>query len=275
MTEHGSMGQHYARSGLVMSIQSALDSCGIRIEDVTVEDLGSADEFHMGGRIATSHLVEPIELQAGQKILDIGCGIGGTGRFLADRYPVSVSGIDLSEEYIDTAKVLNDWVSLSDRISMDVGSATALPYEDEAFDVAIMLHVGMNISDKPSLFSEACRVLRPGGRFLIYDVMTLKNADIALPVPWASDATMNHMETAENYAELLRAAGFSIQRVEGRAEFAKAFFTKMQKKAASSKVRSPLGLHLLMGDDIGQKTANFAKAVFDDIVEPTEIVAVK
>ncbi len=275
MSISSSVNSHYSRDDLILSIQAALNSSGVSIGDVTVNDLGPVDEFHVGGRAATVHLLEKISLLQGEKVLDIGCGIGGTGRLLADRYAVEVSGIDLTADYIETAKILNEWVSLSDRIDLQVGNATMLPYIDGEFDVAVMLHVGMNISDKSTLFSEVSRVLNSGGRFVLYDVMKKSDSEYEFPVPWATDLATSYLESTEFYVAELESKGFTVKNIENRGDFSKSFFKKMRKAAMSAAGPSAVGLHLLMGQDMKEKMGNFSRAIFDDILEPTEIVAIK
>jgi len=68
------------------------------------------------------------------------------------------------------------------------GGALALPFPDNAFDVATLIHVGMNIEDKAKLCSEVHRVLRPGSLFGIYDVMKTGDGELTYPVPWATTA---------------------------------------------------------------------------------------
>jgi ubiquinone/menaquinone biosynthesis C-methylase UbiE len=82
------------------------------------------------------------------EVLDVGCGLGGAARFVASRYGCHVTGIDLTPEFIETAKVICGWVNLDSHISLHQGSALAMPFADRAFDRAYMLHVGMNIDDK-------------------------------------------------------------------------------------------------------------------------------
>lgn len=70
-----------------------------------------------------------------------------------------------------------------------VGDATATRLPDAAFDAALTVHVAMNVSDKPALYAEAFRVLRPGGRFVAYDVLQGEGGDVRYPVPWAADSS--------------------------------------------------------------------------------------
>jgi ubiquinone/menaquinone biosynthesis C-methylase UbiE len=90
-----------------------------------------------------------------------------------------VTGIDLTPEYVEAAKILCRWVGLDSRISLHQGSALAMPFADHVFDCAYMLHVGMNIDDKAKLCLEVSRVLRPNSLFGIYDVMRTGDGELA------------------------------------------------------------------------------------------------
>ena len=78
-------------------------------------------------------------------VLDIGCGLGGAARFCTIEYGSILSGIDLTQEFIETGKTLTSWLKMDDLISLKQGSALELPFEDSRFDAAYMMHVGMNI----------------------------------------------------------------------------------------------------------------------------------
>jgi SAM-dependent methyltransferase len=103
------------------------------------------------------------------KLLDIGCGLGGPGRFLADRFGCLVVGTDLLTKRIEIAKELTRKTGLAKRISYRVADATDLPFADRAFSHAWMLDVSMHIRDKSALFREIARVLRPGGLFVMHE----------------------------------------------------------------------------------------------------------
>ncbi len=273
--EDNQVASHYSNTKIIDSILSGLDRAGIGVAKVSVDDLGPVDEFHTGGRAATEHLLEDLQIDTYECILDIGCGIGGTSRFLADRTTATVSGIDLTEEYIEAGKILNQWVSLEDRISLQCGDANNINSESNAFDLAVMLHVGMNVEDKATLFSEAARVLKQGAEFAIYDVMVKKPTQIKFPVPWATNQSMSFLEPVESYEEYLEGAGFSIEKTVGRGEFAASFFRNMLETAKEADGPPAIGLHLLVGPSIKDKMQNFSQAVFDGLVEPTEIIARK
>src|SRR5271155_4161728 len=156
---------HYTHGNLFNAIQRGLESLGKTTDTVTVDDLAPVDEFHIGGRQASEDFLCQLGLSSEKNVLDVGCGLGGAARFVASRYKCRVTGIDLTPEYVETAKVLCGWVGLQDRISLYQGSALSLTFPDGAFDGAYMLHVGMNNPDKTKLCSEVSRVLRTGSRF--------------------------------------------------------------------------------------------------------------
>ena len=191
---------------------------------VSAADLAPVDEFHIGGRIATQELVRRLALMATDKVLDIGCGIGGPARFIAETFQCEVTGIDLTPEYVDTARTLSDWVGLSSRTSFTQGNAIQMHHGDSSFDAAYMLHVGMNIEAKQSLFREVNRVLRPGGKLGVYDVMRIGPGDEVYPVPWATTPDTSFVVSPEAYKSELLATGWELIEERNRREFARGFF---------------------------------------------------
>ncbi len=267
--------KHYAHGALLEAIQTSLQKLGKTPDSVKVEDLSGIDEFHIGGRTATEALLDQLDIGAGHCVLDVGCGLGGASRFAAQRYGCRVSGIDVTQEYVETGQVLCSWVGLGDRICLETGDATALSYPDEAFDRAYMLHVGMNIADKHSLARELHRVLRPGGMFGIFDVMRSGEGELAYPVPWATGPEDSAVATPEQYKTALEAAGLRIIAERNRSDFALAFFAKMQANVARAGGAPPLGVHILMGDTAAQKVKNVIKNISAGLIAPIELIAAK
>ena len=275
MTYEDSVSDHYAHGALLESIRTALGALGKTVETVTIEDLGPVDEFHIGGRPATKRLVEQLALATDDQVLDVGCGLGGAARFVASQFGTHVSGIDLAQEYVETGNALCDWVRLADRISLREGSALNMPFEDETFDGGYMLHVGMNIEDKGKLFEEIARVLKPGARFGVYDIMRQEQGDLTFPVPWAADAKTNQLGTASQYKQALRDAGFRVLAEEDRRDFAIQFFQALRAKAETGEGPAPLGLHTLMQASTGTKINNMIENIGAELVAPVEIIAQK
>ena len=267
--------EHYQHGHLLQSISAALAELGKSIADVTVQDLAPVDEFHVGGRAATEHLFEQLHFNESHHLLDVGCGLGGAARYVANKYHSSVAGVDLTGEYISTGTRLCEWVGLDQQISLQHGNALALPFEDESFDGAYMLHVGMNIADKTRLFTELNRVIRPGGSFAIYDIMRQEPGDLNYPVPWASEQASSHLASLPHYVESLLNAGFEVLIENNRRDFALEFFEKLREKAATGRGPSPLGLHTLMKESSPVKVKNMVSGIAANLIAPVELIARK
>jgi ubiquinone/menaquinone biosynthesis C-methylase UbiE len=266
--------KHYTHGNLVAAIQSGIESLGKTTNSITVDDLAPVDEFHIGGRQASEDFLSQLDLSPEKHVLDVGCGLGGTARFVASRYGCQVTGIDLTPEFVETGKVLCRWVGLDNRISLHQGSALAMPFADRAFDRAYMLHVGMNIEDKTTLCSEVSRVLRSGALFGIYDVMRTGEGELAYPVHWAETNATSAVAEPEHYKEALRAAGFVIIKERNRRDFAIAFYDQMRAKAAASGGPPPFSIHILMRNS-PNKVKNMIENVSTGRVSPVELIAQK
>jgi SAM-dependent methyltransferase len=273
MTDEPAVADHYTHGALIDAIRAALAAAGRSPDRLTVADLAPIDEFHMGGRPATLALAKQLGLGPGDHLLDVGCGIGGPARCLAEALGCRVTGIDLTEEYVAAAAVLSGWVGLADRVAFRQGSALALPFDDGAFDGATMIHVGMNVADKAALFAEVARVLRPGGVFGVYDVMRAGDEDVHYPVPWASSAETSFLDTREGYRAALDAAGFAVVAESDRSGFARDVFAALKAKVAKTGGPPPLGLHVIMGAEAPAKTTNMIANVEAGRIAPVELIA--
>lgn len=207
---------HYRGDDLEGVVLAALRDAGVDVDDLRPEDLAGLDQLHAGFGPATEHLLDALDLGPDATLLDVGCGVGGPSRMAAVRHGCRVRGIDLSPDFVDLARRLTERVGLSARVSHDLGSATDLPYEDGSFARAMLIHVGMNIADKATVFAEVRRVLEPGGRFAVYEQMRIGEGDLVYPLPWAEDEASSFVETRDRYAELLEGAGFVVEHEEDR-----------------------------------------------------------
>jgi SAM-dependent methyltransferase len=275
MSTQQDVSTHYTHGNLVAAIRGGVESLGRTIDSVTVDDLAPVDEFHIGGRQASEHFLDQLDLTPEKHILDVGCGLGGPARFAANRYRCQVDGIDLTPEYIETGRVLCGWVGLEKRISLHQGSALSMPFTDDTFDGAYMLHVGMNIEDKAKLCSEVSRVLRPGSLFGIYDVMKTGDGELTFPVPWATTAASSAVATPEQYRSALQAAGFAVIAELDRRDFAVAFFDQLRAKTMAAGGPPPLGLHVLMGRNAPDKIQNMIRNIANGHIAPVELIARK
>ncbi|MBL8584583.1 MAG: class I SAM-dependent methyltransferase [Rhizobiaceae bacterium] len=262
--------QHYAAYEVLPRIRAGLQAMGLDPDHVRPDDLKQVDEFHIGGAEATAWVLSGLDIRAGMDLLDIGCGIGGPARAMALATGARVTGVDLTPEFVAAAVELSQMSGMADRVSFRVGSATDLPFASASFDRATLLHVGMNIPDKGKLFSEAYRALKPGGVFAVYDVMRTGEAELAFPVPWAERPEFSALARPDVYRQAAADSGFALIHQEDRRAVALDFFDRVRAQAVSA-APSPLGLHLLMGPTVGQKTANMIAAIKAGAIAPIQM----
>src|SRR5215475_11902378 len=94
---------HYRATGLVERLKTAL---GPEHQQITPQQLGTLDQFHTRGLAATKDLAELTGITGGMTVLDVGSGVGGPARFLAATYGCAVTGVDLSEPFVEAARYL-------------------------------------------------------------------------------------------------------------------------------------------------------------------------
>jgi ubiquinone/menaquinone biosynthesis C-methylase UbiE len=267
-----SVAAHYTLGRLGDAIEAALGRLGLDPDRLTTADLAPIDEFHIGGREATARFVERLGLAAGQRVLDVGSGIGGPARYVAERFGCRVTGIDLTAEFCRVAAALTARVGLADRVDLHHGSALAMPFADGTFDAAYTIHMAMNIADKAALYREIHRVLRPGGAFGIYDVLAGPRGGVPyFPVPWARAPATSFLVSAEELRTLLQEAGFSVESTAERTGYAIDFFRARLAKAAQEGA-PPLGLHVLMGEDFPLMVRNVLASLEAGRIAAGEVV---
>ena len=162
--------QHYGRGRILDLILEGLRATGKDLARLAPADLAPVDEFHIRGREATVELARRASLTPGLRVLDVGCGLGGSARHLAAEHQCQVTGIDLTQEYVDVANALADLVGLRDRVAYRQASALEMPFDDGSFDIIWTEHVQMNIADKHAFYGEIGRVIRPKGLLLFHDI---------------------------------------------------------------------------------------------------------
>lgn len=246
---------HYQIPDLLNVILDVLRSIGKDITKLTPIDLAPVDEFHTRGREATIELATLAQLRSKLHILDVGCGIGGSARYLASEYDSIVAGIDLTQEYIRVATALGKLVGLEQTVSFHHGTALALPFDDQSFDVVWTEHAQMNISNKIKLYEEMARVLRTNGQLVLHDVFQGPGGDIEYPVPWAKHPSISFLATPEVIQQTLTQVGFEIIHWVDKTSTALRWIDETAKKIQTPNA-TPLGVHLLMGTTAPQKLMN-------------------
>ncbi len=249
---------HYSPDDLGGRILSALRAAGKDPATLAPDDLTPFDQFHTGGRDATLALGRLVGIQPGTDVLDIGGGLGGPARTLASAFDCKVTVLDLTESFCRVGEDLTRRVGLADRVRFRHGDALAMPFADGSFDAVWTQHSSMNIPDKIVLYAEAHRVLRPGGRLALHEIMAGPVQPVHFPVPWARDPAISFLRPADEVRAALAAAGFVEAAWLDMNESAMAWYRRMAAPPADPD-RPPLGLHLLLGADLPAMGRNLAR----------------
>jgi len=269
MTNDKSIADHWASGDVYASIVSALGKMSKSLDALTMEDLAPVDHYHARGFPATVELADRLPLQANQHIVDIGCGLGGPARYIAKRFQCKVSGVDITEPFVETANKLTALLKMESQVRIELGDGQRLPYADASFDGGYTQHVTMSVADRPRFFEEAYRVLKPGAFFALTEHGLGPKGDPYYPMPWSEDGSGAYLVTPFDTRAFLEAAGFENIVVEDTgAKYVAAYKTVIEK--AENGVLPPLGIHILMGETAMQKTRNSMRNIEEGRTHPLQ-----
>jgi ubiquinone/menaquinone biosynthesis C-methylase UbiE len=255
----------YRVTGLFEDIVKRLGEQGVDLENVSRSDIAGIDELHLRGAEVSKELVSAFDFNH-LRVLDVGCGIGGPARMLADEFNCDVSGIDMSREFIGTAQKLSGLIKMNGKTDFVHGNALDLPFENGVFDVVWTQHVQMNIEDKRTFYSEIYRVLKDNGALVYFDIFSTNSDAIYYPVPWANDASRSFLTTISSMEGILKVLQFakiqSIDQTFGAIQFLKNAFEKIKKEGPAK-----LGINVVMGSSTKEKLGNVFKALQEGKIE--------
>lgn len=274
MTGSRSISDHWGSGDVYSRILNAMQAASISPDDVTVEKLAPIDHLHARGFAATKELADVLPIKAGDRIIDIGCGVAGPARYLAERFGCRVDGIDITEGFVDAANRLSALVGLQDRVRVKLGDGQKLPYEDAAYDGGYALHVTMNVPDRNSFFGEAFRVLKPGAFFALTEHGLGPAGDPHHPVPWSDDGGGAHlMRPADTVACLERAGFIDVEVTETGKDYV-AGYRRVMELAGKGELPA-LGTHVLLGEKALDKIKNAERNIEESRTQPIRVICRK
>jgi MPBQ/MSBQ methyltransferase len=272
-SERDSALAYYDGPDIVGKLLKALREAGLDPDALDIDDLAPLDEFHALGRAATLALAELAQPQADELILDVGAGIGGPARFLAARYGARVTALDATPRFCEAAAVLTRGAGLAERVQVVCGNALALPFAEATFDLVWTQAIAQNIADKQRFVAELARVVRPGGRVALFEVLAGPGGTLEFPVPWADRDEQSQLVTSVQLHDLLDSGSLEIVSWKEGPAAVEAIATAA-KAVAIPPADHPLGLHILM-PNFEARMAGLARNVAQQKIVLVQVLATR
>lgn len=275
MTTIDDIASHYSRGTLMERLRAALAAEDIDPDRPTIESLGAFDHFHGRGVEATEELANLLSISAQDHILDIGSGIGGPARYLARRFGCRITGIDLTPEFCEVARLLTRATGLDDRVAFDQGDALRMQFADQSFDGAYSMNVSMNIADKPALYREIHRVLRGGAWLVLSEIARGSGSEPDYPTPWVKTRETSFLSTPAQTHQALEATGFEIIRLRETIREALDFNVRSRAMVERGEKPPHRAVWLIHGDLSAEMAANTGRGLAEARLLPIEIMCRK
>lgn len=274
MADAQSISDHWGTGDVFAKILDAMRLAGIDPETVTIEQLAPVDHFHARGFPATIELADILPIETGQHLVDIGCGIGGPARYLANRFGCKVDGLDITAPFVEAGNQLSQLIGMQDEVRIVHGDGQKLPYADETFDGGYAQHVTMNVPDRATFFAEAFRVLKPGAFFALTEHGLGEVGGPHHPVPWSEDGDGAYLMRPADTVSALEVSGFSdIEVTDTGQKYLQGYLRAIE---LAEKGEAPIfGVHILLGKLAPRIVRNAARNIEERRTQPVQIICRK
>ncbi|MCA8907067.1 MAG: methyltransferase domain-containing protein [Rhodospirillaceae bacterium] len=269
-----SMSDHWGSGDIFALILEAMEAAGLAPDTMTVARMAPVDHFHARGFPATVELADALPILPGHHLVDIGCGLGGPARYLAERFGCRVSGIDITGPFVEAANKLTAFLGLEGQVDVQLGDGHHLPFGDAAFDGGYTQHVTMNVADRAQFYGEAFRVLKPGAFFALTEHGLGPQGDPHFPTPWSEDGSGSFLVTPADTVAHLQAAGFVEITVEDTGAKYASGYRRVLELAAQGAL-PPFSSQILLGATALDKTLNSARNIEERRTHPVQIICHK
>jgi SAM-dependent methyltransferase len=250
----------YTETGVSTTVDRLLEAAALP-DSVTAEQLDRLDQYHLGGLDAVDRLLPSLQVGSGSRVLDVGSGLGGPARRIAQLTGATVVGVDITEEYVEAARGLTRRLGLEDRVSFQ-HSDIAEHRPESPYDAAVTMHVQMNVADKAAWFAAIAARLAPGARLATWEVVSAGSGPLVYPMPWSMDGSDSHVVSPDELRTAITTAGFSTVAWVDETEWVKDWLTAA---FGGSRPSGP-GIAMLIDDGL-TRVINLSAAVQSGAVQ--------
>ncbi len=198
---------HWSRQDALGWILDKLTAEGISTP--AVRDVARFDQTHAGGTRAVLELAALTPISTGQRVVDLGAGLGGAARLLTDKFRCQSVCVELAPRLAAAGQVLTDLVKLGDRVWHVASDAARTPFVSTSFDGVWVQHLALHFPDSTALWSEAARLLKPGGWMAFHEWLGGDGPDLLYPCPWSpEDGSLSYLDESDTFRSGIARSGF-------------------------------------------------------------------